>query len=131
LTPRPYPPCLPRIPLAPYHLLHTLSTRASISILSPLLPSPEPPSVEGRHEGRGAGDRLMGTGMARALPLALALLLACSDVAVVAAQGTERIQGTRSELPSFSCCPPRSGYWIMRCLRPAVVDLGNPCSSSR
>jgi len=44
----------------------------------------------------------MGTGRARALPLALALLLACSDVAVVAAQGTERIQGTRPlALPSF------------------------------
>jgi hypothetical protein len=43
----------------------------------------------------------MGTG--RALPLALALLLACSDVAVVvAAQVSERIQGTRRLVfPSF------------------------------
>jgi hypothetical protein len=37
----------------------------------------------------------MGTGSARALALALAVLLACSDVAVVTAQETERIEGTR------------------------------------
>jgi hypothetical protein len=37
----------------------------------------------------------MGTGSARALALALVMLVACSDIAAVAAQETERIEGTR------------------------------------
>jgi hypothetical protein len=98
LTPRPYSPCLPRI---------LPTTSSTPSRLEP--PSPVSRLLLSRRAWR-EGDGLMGTGRARALPLALALLLACSDVAVVAAQGTERIQGTRPlALPSFSCLLPRSG----------------------
>jgi len=40
----------------------------------------------------------MGKGSARALALALAVILACSDVAVVTAQETERIEGSAGDV---------------------------------
>jgi hypothetical protein len=51
----------------------------------------------------------MGTGSARALALALAVLLACSDIAAVTAQETERIEGTRDDplpLSAWMCSFP-------------------------
>jgi len=48
----------------------------------------------------------MGTGSARTLALALALLLACSDIAVVTAQETERIEGTRRRRDPLSASVP-------------------------
>jgi hypothetical protein len=46
----------------------------------------------------------MGTGSVRALALALAVFLACSGIAVVTAQETERIEGTRRPRPSLPAC---------------------------
>jgi hypothetical protein len=43
----------------------------------------------------------MGTGGSRAPALALALLLACAHVTLVAAQDTERIEGTRRGTAPF------------------------------
>jgi len=63
----------------------------------------------------------MGTGGARAPALALALLLACAHVALVAAQDTERIEGTRRGTAPFP--PPslflRAGWSAAKLVRRA------------
>ena len=63
----------------------------------------------------------MGKGSGRGLALALAVLLACSGVAVVTAQDTERIEGTRRGTAPFP--PPslflRAGWSAAKLVRRA------------